>query len=334
MNDVKKIPLIASEVTGLWKSYMISSMLVSIMKYFLNHVECEEIRGVLQECLDISNEHIKDLTIFFNEEELSIPDGISDSDVNINAPRLFTDSFYLQYLGFIARFALHNYALILNHIARSDIRDYFSKCINMNVEFFNHSANVRLSMGVFIRAPRIDVPKEVQYVKAQSFIYDWFGEKRPLLTCEITHIFSIVVSNIVGRAITTGFGQVSKIKKNSDFFFEGKSVASKQIGELTSLLTDEGIPIPSTSDSCVTDSTIAPFSEKLMMIHTAALASSGIGNLGIAIADNMRSDLQAKYIKYVSEDIKYAKHGTDILIDNGWLEQPPQAIKHENLVQF
>lgn len=58
----------------------------------------------------------------------------------------------------------------------------------------------------------------------------------------------------------------------------------------------------------------------------------GISNLGMAIAGTMRSDLQAKYIKYIADDMRYCKEGVDILIDNGWLEQPPQAVKHENLV--
>lgn len=277
--------------------------------------------------------YIKDLTNFFNEEDLPIPHGLSDSDVNTNVPRLFTDAFYLQYVGFMSRVAMHNYTLILNHVARSDIRTFFSNCINEYINLFNSSADLRLSMGIFIRAPRVEVSKKVQFVKSQSFLFDWFGEKRPLLTVEITHIFALIFSNIVGRAITTGFGQVSKIKKNSDFFFEGKTFASKQISELTSLLTDEGIPIPSSSDSYVTDSTIAPFSEKLMMIHSSVLESSGISSLGVAIADTMRSDLQTKYMKYTAENMKYAKHSTDILIANGWLEQPPQAIKHENLVE-
>ena len=322
MSDIKKIPLIASEITGIWKSYMMSTMIVCVMKYYLNNVESEEIRVNLQHVLDISNQHIQELTNFFNEEELPIPDGFSDSDITMNAPRLFTDAFYLQYIGFMARFAMHNYTLVLNHIARSDLRVFFSKCINDNVELFNNSADLRLSMGIFIRAPRVEVVKEVQYVKSESFIYDWFGEKRPLLTVEITHIFALIFSNIVGRAITTGFGQVSKSKKNSDFYFEGKTIASKQIDELTSLLTDEGIPIPSASDSYVTDSTVAPFSEKLMIMHSSGLAASGISSLGIAIADTARSDLEAKYMKYTATDMKYAKYSTDILIANGWLDNP------------
>lgn len=116
MSEIKKIPLISSEITGLWKSYMISTMVGTVTKHYLNHVESEEIRGILQQALDSANEHIQDLTNFFNEAELSIPDGLNDSDVNINAPRLFTDAFYLQYMGFMSRFAMHNNTLILNHV--------------------------------------------------------------------------------------------------------------------------------------------------------------------------------------------------------------------------
>ncbi len=263
MSDIKKIPLISSEITGLWDSYMSDTMIVCVLKYYLNRVECEETRAILQQTFDLSKQHIQEVTNLFNEAELPIPYGFTDNDVNVNVPRLFTDAFYLQYLGFMSRVAMHNYTLILNQIARSDIVDFFSKRIYEYIDLYKSSAELRLSKGIFIRAPRLEVTKEVQYIKSQSFIFDWFGEKRPLLTKEITHIFSIIYANINGRALTTSFGQVSKEKKNSDFFFEGKNIASKQIGELTSLLTDEGIPIPSASDSYVTDSTVAPFWEKL-----------------------------------------------------------------------
>ena len=91
---------------------------------------------------------------------------------------------------------MHNYTLILNQIARSDIRTYFSKRINENIDLYNNSSDLKLSKGIFIRAPRVEVTKEIQYVKSQSFITDWFGEKRPLLTIEITHIFSVLFMRI------------------------------------------------------------------------------------------------------------------------------------------
>ena len=69
------------------------------------------------------------------------------------------------------------------------------------------------------------------------------------------------------------------------------------------------------------------------MSHLAVLSSQGISSMGMAMADTMRSDLEAKYIKYTAEIMKYSKKGANIMIDNNWLQQPPQAVKHENLVK-
>ncbi|GCD13165.1 DUF3231 family protein [Clostridium tagluense] len=331
MGDTLKIPLISSEITGLWNSYMGDTMIVSVLKYFLNRVDDIEIRTILQQTSDISNQHISELTNIFNKEKLTIPDGFNDRDVNIDAPRLFTDSFYLHYLTFMSRVAMNNYTLILNQIARSDIRAYFSKRITENIDLYNSSTDLRLSLGIAIRAPRVEVNNGVQYVKSQNLITGWFGEKRSLLTVEITHIFSIIFSNLVGRAITTAFGQVSKDKAVTDYCFEGQNIATKYIYELTGLLTNEGIPIPSTSDSFVTNSILSPFSEKLMINHLALLSSSAISSFGMAMANTMRTDLELKYIKYTAQILKYSKKGANIMIDNGWLQQSPQAIRHENL---
>ena len=332
MGDTSKIPLISSEIAGLWNSYMSDTMIVCVLKYFLNNVEESEISAVLQQTLDLSSKHIQELTNIFNQEKLTIPEGFTDKDVNINAPRLFDDSFYLVYLRFISRIGMHNYTLILNQIARSDIRTYFANRINEYIDLYNNSTDIELSKGVLIRAPRVEVTQKIQYVESQSFITDLFGEKRPLLAIEITHIFSIIFSSLNGRAIATGFGQVSEDKRVSDYLFEGKSMVTKFIYELTELLAEEGIPIPSSSDSFVTSSVVAPFSEKLMMNHVAVLCSQGISTLGMAMGDTMRSDLQAKYIKYTAEVMKFNKKGSNIMIDNRWLQQPPQAVKHENLL--
>lgn len=332
MKDITKIPLISTEITGLWNSYISDTMLVCVLKFYLNRVEDSETKAIIKQTLDLSNKHVEEVTNIFNKEKLTLPDPFTDSDINIEAPRLFTDSFYLDYLSYMARVQMGNYTLILNQIARSDIRAYFTVRINEYIDLYNNSSDLRLSKGIFIRAPRVEVNKEIQYVKSQSFLTDLFGEKRPLLTSEITHIFANIFSELIGRAITTAFGQVSKDKRVSNYFFEGKTLSTEHISELTSILTDEGIPIPSSSDSFVTDSTIAPFSERLMINHLGVLSSSGISNMCISMADTLRSDLEGIYMKYLLGTLKYRKKGSNIMIDNAWLQQPPQAVKHENLV--
>ncbi|MCB2293357.1 DUF3231 family protein [Clostridium algoriphilum] len=332
MSDIKKIPLVSSEISGLWDSYMSDSLIVKVLSYFLNRVENNDIRIMLQQTYDLSKAHITEITDLFNQAKLPIPEAFSDNDVNINAPRLFTDSFYLAYLSFMSRVAMHNYTLILNQIARSDIREYFSKRINESIDLYNKSADLRLEKGIFIRAPFVEVPKKVQYIKNQTFMLDFFSEKRPMLLSEVTQLFGTTFSNIVGKAIATGFGQVSNNERISNFFFEGMDLSSKIINKLTEVFLEEEIPIPSSSDSFLTDSTVAPFSEKLMLTHMLVLSSSGVSSLGMAIAESLRSDLYAMYFKSIAEIMKYSQKGAKIMIENEWLEQPPDVIKHKNLV--
>ena len=332
MADNTKIPLVSSEIAGIWNSFIGESLIVCKLKYFFNRAEDTETQALLKSTLDMANHRIKVLTNLFNQEKLPIPEAVTDKDVNISAPRLFSDGFYLQYLGYSSRVAMQNYTITLNDVARSDIRAYFSRCIEEYVELYNKSAEIRLSKGIFIRAPQVEVPKNVEYIKDQSFMLEWFGEKRPLLAIEVTHIFANVFASILRSAILTGFAQVSKDKKISEYILRGKDLATKQNKLFNSILNSEGIIVPASSDSYITDSTVAPFSEKMMLYKIMIMCSAKISSLGMALADIRRSDLQAVFAKFTDEIMKYAKDGAVIMIDNGWFEQPPQAIRHENLV--
>jgi len=332
MDDKKKIPLISSEILGLWNSYMGNSMAVCVLRYFVNRVEDNETREILQYSLDLSNQHIIELTNFFNGAKLAIPEGFTDNDVNVNTPRLFIDEFYLLYLSNMARIEMVKYTQILSNCARIDIRGYFTKLINESSDLYNKVVDIKLSKGTYTRFPQVEVPKIVEYIKSQNFLQDWFGEKRHLLVSEITSLSSIILSNIIGKALTTGFGQVSTTKEVAEFMFKGKDISSKKIISITVLFANEDIPIPSTSSSEVTDSTISPFSEKLMMSQITSAGSVSIANKGLALAECLRVDINVTLIQMLTETMKYNKDGIDIMIAHEWFEQPPQAIKHEKLV--
>lgn len=334
MHDIKNIPLCSSEVFGIWNSYMNDSMAICFLKHFVNNVDDDVVRPIVQHALNLSTEHISELTKFFQQDGLPIPDGFSeDKDLNLNAPRLFTDGFYLVYLSFMARSGMDKYSLVLGYTARKDLRDYYTKCLNESADLYNKLTDIRLSKGLYIRSPYIEVGKSVQYIESKNFMIDWFGDKRPMIAREIFHIFARMITNIIGIAVTTAFGQVSKTDEVVEFMFRGRDIAKKRIVLFSTIFTKEGIPIPSTSESYVTDSIIAPFSEKLMMFHMLALTSIATSDIGTAISDTLRSDLESTYARLVTETLKYGASGANIMIKNRWLEQPPQVIDHENLVK-
>lgn len=334
MQGTNKIPFVSSEIVGIWNGYMNDSMAICVLKHFINTVEDADARPIIQYALDLSSRHIPILTNFFNQEGLPVPDGFKENDdLNPNAPRIFDDAFYLIYLSFMARVGMKKYADLLSSISHPDLRMYFSKCINESVDLYNKTVDCRLSKGLFIKAPQIDVPNNVEYVEDKNFIFDWFGEKRRMIAREISHTFANMIANTVGRAVSAGFGQVSKNNEVAEYIFRGKDLTNERIKIFSEILLKEDIPIPSASDSYLTRSTTAPFSEKLMMFHIISLASVGIINYGTTLADNLRSDIQAVYARLISETLKYMSDGAKIMVKNRWMEQPPQAIKHESLVK-
>lgn len=98
------VTLTSAEVGNLWTSYMNDSMAVCTIGTFLSNVEDQECRSVLEFALQLSVAHLEKLKSFFNEEQLPVPDGFTEeNDVIKEAPRLFTDDFYLFYIQNIGR---------------------------------------------------------------------------------------------------------------------------------------------------------------------------------------------------------------------------------------
>lgn len=332
MEDTTKIPLVSSEISGIWNSYMDESVLVCILKYFSNRVDDYEIRTLMQEALNLSSGRVSFLKTMFNQENLPVPQGFNESDVDINAPRLFTDTFYLKYLEYVTRVAIRSYTLVLSQAAREDIRGYFSNCTNEYVKLYNKTAELSLSRGVFTRSPHVEVPREVQFIKNQSFMVNILGKKRALLTDEITYLFAITNDTVIRKALVAGFLQVCKDKKVKEYLSKVMTLAEKQNGMFNSILIDENIPAVGSSESYVTNSTVSPFSDKLILAKLLVMYSVKITSMGTALALTKRSDLKSTYLKGIDDAMEYAKDGADIMIENGWMEQPPQAIKSGNLV--
>jgi hypothetical protein len=334
MKDKTKIALVSTEIAGLWTTYITDSLGACMVKHFLRRLEDEEVRPVLELALNISNGHLQVIKDKFNQEGIQVPKGFTDEDINLNAPRLYTDSFYLFFLMNVAQNNMNNFTLILNHIARKDIREFFSNCISESVKLFNMATDTLEQQGLYIKAPRVEFNTDIDFIDNQSFFSSGiFHKKRPLNATEITCIFTGMRQNIVGKALITGFGQVAESKKISEYLFRGRDVARDKVERLSIFFREEEIPLPSTSDSFVTSSTIAPFSEKLMLNLVVMLFAASIAQDGIGLANTMRHDLQSYFSGSMLETGTYAEDGLDLIIKNKWLEHPPVAIVHKDLAR-
>lgn len=329
---IENVPLNATEIAALWNTYMQYTMFVSVFKHFSHTVEDGETRPILEDALDICAKRVNWVTELFNREGFPIPIGFTDNDVNLNAPRLFTDLYYLYYLINANKIAIAVNSLSFVTSGRADIRDFYEHCINSTVQLYNDTLNIILSKGIYIRPPIITIAPEVDYVKKQEFLGGFLGERRSLLAQEISALFYGIVTNNIGKRLLMGFRQTAKSEQVRKYMNRGKNLSTDFIEAFGSLLAQEDVPDPIQWDFMVTDSTIPPFSDKLMMYHTILLTTAGLLNYAASLGTSPRHDLVSVYAKAFAEVASLGEDGINVMIDNGWYEEPFRLIDRRKLM--
>lgn len=129
MLDTQHHPqLTGSELATLWNTYIADTMGKCVLLHFKNTVEDKNIEGIIDFALQIGENHIETITKLFKQEKIPIPQGFGENDINQNAPRLFSDLYYLRYLAHMGRTGLSTYALAKAISSRKDIRDLYKLC--------------------------------------------------------------------------------------------------------------------------------------------------------------------------------------------------------------
>ncbi|MFZ3579541.1 DUF3231 family protein [Virgibacillus sp. DJP39] len=333
MDTQHNVKLTSAEIASIWSNYQQDTLSICTIEFFLTHVEDKEIRSVLTYALQQSQAHIQKLKSLFNEEQFPIPDGFSmEADVNQEAPRLFTDDFHLFYIQNMGKIGMSVYSQFLSNSARLDICEYYTECLNQSSKLFDKATEVMLDKGLFIRSPYIPKPKMVEYVQKQSYLAGKFNP-RPLNVIESSNIYFNLIQNQLGRTLAIGFSQVAKSKVVREFMARGMNISDKHVEVFGSILSQEYLPSASSWSTSPTDSTDSPFSDKLMMSHITALNAAQVGFYGKSLGTSPRRDLGLHYVRLTTEILEYAEDGANIMIDNSWMEQPPQAVDRNKLAK-
>ncbi|MCQ6281280.1 DUF3231 family protein [Bacillus sp. EB600] len=326
------IPLSASELGFLWAQYINDTLDICVMNYFKNTCRDKDILPLIKNSLNIAQRDIKVISEIFYKENHPIPVGFTDKDVNVDAPRLYSDTFILIYIQRLEVIAMVSVSMAIGLSARSDVSRFFRDLLVSVSELHDKARKVMLSKGVYVRTPQIPMLKNVDFVKKQSFLFDFLGQhKRPLSAIEITHLFNNIQTNALGKTMMMAFAQVCKNEDVKQFFIRGKEIAKKHMEKFSSILINEDIPAPMSWDAHVTDNIVAPFSDKLMMFQTTYMNAVGIGNYGMAAGTCQRMDLSTTFSRLAAEIALFAEDGANILIKYGWLEEPPKSVDRQVL---
>jgi hypothetical protein len=313
----------------LWATYTGNSMGKCVISYYLQHVEDDDIKILLQNALKLTEEFMRICKEIFEKDNFPIPIGFGDDDVNLGAPRLFLDPFYVHYLKYTAKAGMSIYSVGLPLMYRKDVREFFMYCLESTMALMDQIKDLLMNKGLIMKPPIIPIPEKAEYVH-QDFLNGFFGHVRPLHALEIAHFYDNIENNVTSKALLLAFAQVAKEEKIRDLFERGRDQTANNIENYMKMLHKENLPSPSFIDDLVTNSTFSPFSDKLMLFHKVDMFSMKIRAFGNSVAVNGRHDIGVLYTKSFMKISAFVESAARILIENGWMEQPPHAPDRKN----
>jgi hypothetical protein len=333
MEDKTKIRLTAAEMSGLWTQYINDTLVKCISRYFLENVSDEKVRPVIEFTLDTAIQNLNKIENIFKKDQFPIPLGFTDEDVNIKAPKLFSDTFMLVYLRHFSILTMAASSAMLGVVTRRDVVEIHKIVLQKSLELQDRTRDLMLEQGNYIRPPFISIPDKVDFVEKQQFLSGFFGKKRSLSSIEITHLFLNIQTNYIGKTLITGLAQVAEKEEVKQLLLRGKKMAQKHVEIFGKYLLDEDLPAPMGWDTAITDSTAKVFSDKLIVFHVSGMIAAGVGNYGAAMAASPRRDIGARYASLVPEVTLYAEDCANLMIKNGWMEEPPQSDDRDGLIK-
>ncbi|HEO8422108.1 TPA: DUF3231 family protein [Yersinia enterocolitica] len=323
--------LTSAEMGKLWATYMGNSMSKCYLHYYLQHVEDKDIKQLLKKAYDLCSEFLNTIEAIFKKENFPIPKGFSiEEDLNLDAPRLFEDEFYVHYLKYTAKAGISIYNVAVPIVFRKDVKEFFRYCMEATMALIEQIKELLMTKGFISKPPIIPIPEKTDFVQ-KDFLNGYFGHVRPLHALEVTHLYDNIENNVASKALIMAFSQVTKNEEIRELFIRGKNFTHKHVEHYMDKLHNEDLPAPSFLDHLVTTSTVSPFSEKIMLFHKVDMFSMKIRSFGNSVAVNGRHDLGFMYTRGLIQIASFVEDAAKIMIKNGWMEHPPYAANRDSL---
>ncbi|MGE5415558.1 MAG: DUF3231 family protein [Acidobacteriota bacterium] len=330
-----RIPITSAELGTLWMTYQANSMMQKMLEYFIEKTDDEAARKLLSTYYKDIGFVGSEINNIFKGEDAVIPVGFADSDVTKETPPLFDVFLPIMFLRIMTKILLGLNSIHLGLAFRKDIRDFFTNTWAINQKAFEMYTDYLLERGVLAQPPHVTMPKTAEFIEDKNYMsgFNPFTDKRSLNTIEVGYLSYVLESNIMGMQLLTGFAQVAKESEVRDYFIKGKELAKKVISVCNDLLLQSDIQPPSTWAGKASNSTVAPFSDKLMMFCTNFMSNNALGISALGASFSLRSDLPAKLFSIAKDTFSYAREGGQILIKHRWLEEPPQMEDRNQLTK-
>ncbi|WP_226036860.1 DUF3231 family protein [Aquibacillus saliphilus] len=317
--------LTAAEVTNLFNSYIGNTMAVGVTSYFIKTASDPEVVEILENALDLAKFEVEQARNLLRESGHPHPQGFSSEDFNFLAPALYNDNIILLVKFILSQDGATVYSVAMSEATRMDVRKYYLECSTRTIEFNNQLVELMEKKGLFHPKIHLPVPGSIEKVHKQSFVGGVFSGRRPLNSMEIMQICTNIRNIDVEKEFLTSFIQITSSKQLAEHFKRGEKIAKKHSQIFRSLLAHDGLPQYPSLESEITDSTVSPFSEHMMLYKISVFASSTVARYGTAISTMMRKDVGVDFTRLMAELSLYGEDTLNLMIELGFLDQLPLA---------
>ncbi|MFC7394036.1 DUF3231 family protein [Scopulibacillus cellulosilyticus] len=328
-------PLSSSEIGTLWLTYLEKTFIMRVLEYFIEKSDDKQAKNIMTDLWHNLKTYVEKIEVTFKNEDIAIPNGFNERDVDRNAPKLFDFGFDIMFVRILKEISMGMYTLHLNMAYREDVVLIYKDLTAITQKCYNSCTQYLLEKGILSRPPNVTHPITNEIVNDTNYLngFNLFGEKRSLNTIELGYLHHSIETNNIGIQLITGFAQCAKNKEVKDYFVKGKEISKKIIKELEEKMLQSDISFSAASGNFVTNSTKSPFSDKLMMFCIFLLNSFGLGSQSFGAIFSLRNDLTLKMALMAKNIYFYAEDGIKIMIKNGWLDQPPQMADRNKIIR-
>lgn len=329
-----KNPLSSSELGALWLTYQEKTLILRVLEHFLDKTDDQEAQNIMGGLWQELHYFIKKVTTIFKEEQVVLPVGFTKADLNLEAPKLFEPEFDIMFVRILKEISFGMYSFNMSMAYREDVMTIFEGLTSISQRTYGLATDYLVRKGVQPLPPNQSKLKTTSFVKSTSYLnrLNPFAEDRPLNEIEIgTFYHEIEISHVI-LTLFTGFAQVAKNQEICDYFHRGMNMTQKRIDLFETILHDHGLQFSVPSGSTLLSTTIAPFSERLMLFLTFLINGFNLVCSSFGTLFTLRNDLSSKEALVAGEIYKFGNDGIKLMITHHMFEEPPQMEDRTSLI--
>jgi Protein of unknown function (DUF3231) len=322
-------------VGTLWITYNEKTLIMRMLEYFMEKSDDQQAKNILGGLWQELNFYVLQMEEIFKDQGMAKPAGYTNEDVNLEAPKLYDNGFDIMFVRILKEVSMGMYTINMNMSYNDKIMQIYEGLTVVTQKIYKLSTLYLLEKGILTLPPKVTMPKTTEFIKSKSYMngFNLFGDKRALNDLELGILHHGIETNNIGLQLITGFAQCAQNKEVKQYFVKGKELAKKQIKVMQEILLESDVQFAATSGSTVTTSTVAPFSDKLMMHCVYLLNGFGLVGSSFGTFFSLRNDIAMKATLLAKDIYFYGEEGIKIKIKNGWFEEPPQMEDRSQIIK-